>query len=159
VVRVLALTPTPIGVGARYHPPPAIHGACTPGSLRGTTRAHVELFANKRVVIVPAAVGLRGATFRLGRVTTARCRARVWTRDPTGVVEVTGSRTLGDVFAVWGRRLGRARLLSFAGAVTLYRNGVPVRGDPATQPLRNGDEIVLEVGGYVPPHSMYRFPR
>jgi hypothetical protein len=25
--------------------------------------------------------------------------------------------------------------------------------------LRDGDELVLEVGGYVPPHRSYRFPR
>jgi hypothetical protein len=25
--------------------------------------------------------------------------------------------------------------------------------------LRDGDEVVLEAGGYVPPHRSYRFPR
>ena len=28
LAAALALVPTPIGVGPRYHPPPAAHGAC-----------------------------------------------------------------------------------------------------------------------------------
>jgi hypothetical protein len=61
-------------------------------------------------VIVPAALGLRGARQAFGRVNTARCRARVWSLDPTGVVHFTGRTTLADIFGVWGRRLTPARL-------------------------------------------------
>jgi hypothetical protein len=43
--------------------------------------------------------------------------------------------------------------------VRVYRNGVRWRGDPRTLALRDHDEIVLEVGPYVPPHRSYRFPR
>jgi hypothetical protein len=153
-----ALVPTPIGVGPRYHPPPGVHAACLPGALTGAPRVHLELFADRRVVIVPAAIGLRGARFDLGRVTAARCRARVWTTDPTGVVGFAGAGTLGDVFAVWGQALGPARLASFDGAVSVFRNGHRVRGDPRRLPLRDGDELVLEVGGFVQPHRSYRFP-
>jgi hypothetical protein len=42
--------------------------------------------------------------------------------------------------------------------VRVYRNGVRVRSDPRRVVLRDGDELVLEVGGYVPPHRSYRFP-
>jgi hypothetical protein len=110
-------------------------------------------------VIVPAAVGVGGAHKTLGRVRAARCRARLWTLDPTGVVHFTGRATLGDLFTVWGQRLANARLLTFRGVVRVYRNGVRWRGDPRTLALRDRDEIVLEVGPYIPPHRSYRFPR
>jgi hypothetical protein len=156
---MLALVPTPIGVGPEYHPRPAVHGTCTPGPLRGGERIHLELFANDRVVIVPAAVGLRGAQQTLGRVRAARCRARLWTLDPTGVVQLDGAATLGDIFSVWGRRLTPAGVLTFRGTVRVYLSGVRRRGDPRTLVLHDRDEVVLEVGAYVPPHRSYRFPR
>lgn len=155
---MLALVPTPIGVVPRYHPPPGLHATCERGSLRDRARVHVELFANGRVVIVPAAIGLRGARFDVGRVTGARCRGPLWTTDPTGVVSFTGGARLGDLFMVWGEPFGPKRLLSFHGAVSLFRNGLPVKGDPRRLVLRDGDELVLELGGFVPPHRSYRFP-
>jgi len=120
---------------------------------------HIELFAGRRVVIVPAAIGLRGTRLSFGRVTAARCRARIWTTDPTGVVRFDGAATLRDLFRVWGKPLRPARLLSFRGRVRLYRNGARVRGDPRRLLLRDRDELVLEVGGYVTPHRRYRFPQ
>jgi hypothetical protein len=153
-----ALVPTPIGVGPRYRPQPGLHAPCVAGPLRGAYRVHVELFANRRVVIVPAAIGLRGARFQLGRVESATCRARLRTTDPTGVVDFDGRATLGDLFAVWGEPLGPRSLASFRGPVSVFRNGVRVRGNPRTVVLRGGDELVLELGGFIPPHRSYRFP-
>ena len=156
--EMLAPVPTPIGVGPRYHPRPAVHAPCAPRSLRAGARAHIELFANGRVVIVPAAIGVGGARFELGRVRSARCRARVWTVEPTGVVQFEGRTTLRTLFGVWGMELARDRLLSFAGAVRVYVGGVRRRGDPRALVLHDGDEVVLEVGPYIPPHVSYRFP-
>jgi hypothetical protein len=159
LVTALALVPTPIGVGPRYHPPPAAHGLCVAAPLDRGSRVHLELFAGGRVVIVPAAVGVRDARLALGRVTGARCRGRAWTTDPTGVVSYQGRATLGGVFAVWGQALGPTRLLGFRGDVRVYVNGLRRKIDPRRLRLRDGDELVLEVGPAVPPHRSYRFPR
>jgi hypothetical protein len=116
--------------------------------LHTGARFHLELFASRRVAIVPAQVGVG-----------SHCRARFWTLDPTGVVRFERRAALGDFFAVWGQALSRTRLLSFRGTVRVYLNGTRRRGDPRRLPLRDGDEVVLEVGGFVPPHGSYRFPR
>lgn len=156
---IAAVVPIPIGVGPRYHPPPGAHGACTVARLDSGSRVHLELFAARRVVIVPAAIGLRGARIRFARVVAARCRARIWTSDPSGIVRFTGAATLADVFDVWGQHLEPQQLLTFRGRARLYRNGVRLPGDVRRYRLRNGDELVLEVGGYVAPHRTFRFPR
>jgi hypothetical protein len=120
---------------------------------------HVELYAHRRVVVVPAAIGLRGTRFYFGRATAARCHGRLWTTDPSGVVRFEGAASLGDLFRVWGEPLRPARLLSFRGNVRLYRNGARVAGDPGRLALRDRDELVLELGPYIPPHRSYRFAR
>jgi hypothetical protein len=151
--------PWPIGVGPRYHPT-AVSAAVAAGRPVGkllcasggrTFAVHVELFAKQRVVIVPPRIGVgpHGCTYPLH------------TDEPTGVVHVRrGSRyVLGDLFRVWGRRLGRHRLLSFRGAVTVYVGGRLYPGDPRTLPLRRHAQIVVEVGGHVAPHPSYLFPK
>jgi hypothetical protein len=153
-----ALLPIPIGAGPRYHPPAGAHGTCAPGALAAGRRVHLELFANRRVIIVPPAVGLRGARLEYGRAVAARCRTRIWTTEPTGVVRFSGAPRLGDVFRVWGQPLTPRRLLSFRGTVRLYRAGLRVASDPRRLALRDSDQIVIEVGPYVPPHRSYRFP-
>jgi hypothetical protein len=125
-----------------------MHGPCAGALGAPAPRVHLELFANGRVIIVPPRVGVR----------SARCRARLWTVDPTGVVDFERPARLGDLFTVWGRALTTRRLLSFRGAVRLYVNGVRRRVDPRTLALRDRAEIVLEVGPVIPPHRSYLFP-
>ena len=163
VAAVAGLQPTPIGRGPLYHPPArgpaATTVACRSAQLRRGLRVHLELFADKRVVIVPAGIGVRDPVLRRGNVTGASCRARIWTVDPTGVVWLDrSSETLGSVFAVWGELLGPARLAGFRGAVSVFVNGTSRRGDPRRLVLHDRDEIVLEIGGYVPPHPSFVFP-
>lgn len=160
-VAALGLVPTPVGTGPRYRPPsrsPSARYGCRSAALQKGPRVHVELFARRRVVIVPAAIGVNGAHRRLGRVVSAGCRAGVWTLDPSGVVDYEGPTTLARLFRVWGQPLGPDRLVSFHGPVSVYVDGVRRRGDPRTLRFRPGAEIVLEVGGYVPPHRGFLFP-
>jgi hypothetical protein len=127
---------------------------------------HLELFARGRVVIVPHGIGLAAPLRRQGRyLASSRCSYPVRTREATGVIEVENDArlTLGDFFDVWGRPLGGRRFLSFAlhagERVRGYVNGRPWRADPRAIPLRRHDQIVLELGQYIPPHRSYRFQK
>ena len=150
--------PWPIGVGPRYRPAAgnaAVHAGRPVGTLRCTRggrafAVHVELFADRRVVIVPAGIGAgpRG------------CRYPVQTDAPTGVAHVARrGLTLGDLFRVWGRRLTPSALLSFRGRVAVFVAGRAWHGEPGAVPLTKHAQIVLEVGGYVAPHPSYLFPK
>jgi hypothetical protein len=152
-----SIRPWPIGPGPAYRPAAAaLDGrplgglACRAGGAR--FRVHVELFANRRVVVVPPGIGVAGG-----------CSYPARTRTPTGVVEVArGARLdLGDLFRVWGQRLGAHRLASFRSdaAVRVYVAGRRVRGPVASVPLRPGAQIVLELGAYVAPHRTFLFPK
>ena len=164
--------PTPIGVTREYRLPAAgaaVRGArpvagltCTQAG-RTRFRAHLELFARKLVLLLPAGIGVAPPHRRHGAyVTGGRCVYPLRTREPTGVIEVASARrlTLGHVFRVWGQQLSPHRIAGFRSAkpVLAFVNGRRYHGDPRTIPLRRHDEIVLEIGGYVPPHSSYLFP-
>lgn len=151
--------PWPIGPGPGYHPGTRnalvaagrpIHGlTCSRG---GTTFAvHVELFAGRRVIVIPPGIGAG----------PGGCSYPLRTDDPTGVVGVRRGRryVLGDLFRVWGRRLGPHALLSFRGPVAVFVGGKPFDGDPRTVPLRRHAEIVVELGRRLAPHSTYLFPK
>ena len=165
--------PTPIGVTRDYRLPAAgsaVRAAQTVGDLtcaRSSTlryRVHLEIFARKLVLLVPAGIGVAPPVRRHGAyVTGGRCLYPLRTREPTGVVEVAAARKLrlGDVFRVWGQPLSAHRIAGFRSTrpVLAFVNGRHFPGDPPTIPLRRHDEIVLEIGGYVPPHSSYLFPK
>jgi hypothetical protein len=164
--------PTPIGVGPRYHPPAAPArvlrgepvGALRCGAAGRRFGVHLEVFADGRVVIVPAGIGVAAPKARVGAFVRPRgCSYAVRTLDPTGVVEVRrgASLTLGHVFAVWGQRLSATRLAGFSmrrGApVRAYLAGRRWRGPVGAIPLRRHAQIVLELGRFVPPHRSFRF--
>ena len=163
LLALLLAVPVPIGIGPRYHPAPGAR------PLRGLTcsavetprfGAHVELFANRRVVIVPAGIGVVPPFRRDGAyVVRGRCSYPLRTREPTGVVEVArGVRlSLGALFAVWNQPLSASRLAGFAGRVHAYVGGKAWSGDVRAIPLTRHAEIVLEVGGYVRPHTFFVF--
>jgi hypothetical protein len=125
-------------------------------------RAHLELFARKLVLLVPSGIGVAPPVHRDGAyVTGGRCLYPLRTREPTGVIEAASrGLRLGDLFRVWGQPLSPHRLAGFRSSRQLlaFVNGRRFRGDPRTIQLRRHDEIVLEIGGYVPPHGSYLFP-
>ena len=155
------LIPTPIGRGPEFRPAARVPASgCARGALSGRYRAHVEVFGRRRAVVIPAGIGVGAdARHEYGRVVGAGCRAEARTLDPSGVVHFDREDLrLGDLFAVWGQPLDRARLLSFRGEVSAFVGGRRVAGDPARISLRDGAQIVIESGGYIPPHPSFRFP-
>jgi hypothetical protein len=153
--------PWPIGVGPGFRLSPA-PAAVLEGKPVGRLRCartdgrrfgvHLELFVRRRVLLVPAGVGVA----RVGR-----CSYPLRTREPTGVVEVRrGTRaTLGDLFRLWGQPLGPRRIAGFKSKapVLAFVGGKRWRGDVRAIPLTRHAQIVLELGGYVPPHPRYLF--
>jgi hypothetical protein len=162
VAREEGLVPTRIGRGPEFVPHArAPAKSCSAGRLQGRYRAHLELFGRRHAVVIPAGIGL-GPPFRhthSSRIVAAACRGAARTLDPAGVIDFDRTDlTLGDVFEIWGEPLAADRMASFRGRVTAFVGGERVEGDPATIPLRDGAEIVLQVGGFVPPHRTFLFP-
>jgi hypothetical protein len=131
-----------------------VHAGAPVGSLRcgaagRTFRIHLEVFVNRKVVIVPAGIGL----------SDKGCRYPVSTDGPDGVVRVAPGLRLGDVFRVWGQQLGPRRVASFTSATPLraYVGGKLVHGTARDIGLTPHAQIVLELGGYVPPHPFFLF--
>jgi hypothetical protein len=170
-VQPPSVYPWPIGVGASYHPPAAssdvVSGRAI-GRLRCERRSaprfgvHLEVFAHRRVVIVPAGIGVARPWGRyFSRLIPGGCTYPARTLDPTGVIEVqAGSRlTLGDVFRLWNQPLGPHRLAGFESRapVLAFVGGKRRRGDASSIALTTHAQIVLEIAGFVPPHPRYLF--
>jgi hypothetical protein len=75
------------------------------------------------------------------------------------VIEVARSAriTVGDLFAVWGQPLSARRLAGFTGRVSAYVAGRRWHGDLRAIAVARHAQVVLEVGGYVPPHRFFVF--
>ncbi len=163
------IRPIPIGRAPAYRIPPTSAAVARRREIDGLACGrrsgpvyglHLELFAHRLVVPVPAGIGVAPPLRRSGAyVLGGACTYPVWTLEPTGVIRVqTHVPTLGALFAVWGQPLSRARLATFAGRVLAFVDGRRINGRLAAIPLRRHAEVVLEVGGYVPPHPRYTFP-
>jgi hypothetical protein len=165
--------PLTVGPGPGYKPPikpessrpsPALTTAdelSCDATLGRRFGVHIELFANRHVVLIPAGIGVSRPILAGAFVTGGHCYRPLVTLAPTGVVEVgvlARPATLGVLFALWGQDLTPTRLAGFAGhQVHAFVNGRPVPGDPADIRLSRHDEIVLETSGTVVPHDAYQF--
>jgi hypothetical protein len=87
------------------------------------------------------------------------CTYAIRTLEPTGVVLIDAGRAplLRTLFQVWGQRLSGRSLAGFRGPVTVFVDGRRWDASVGSVPLRRHAEIVLEVGGHVPPHPSYTF--
>jgi hypothetical protein len=165
LLALAAFQPTPIGGTSEYHPPARwpLAGAAAFGGLDGNVqegvRMHLELFANRQVIIVPGGIGVSGGRTTLyGNVVDALWHADAWSLEPGGVVHLArDGLTLGDVFRIWGAELGPDRLLTFRGPIRAWVNGEPRAGDPRTIVLRDRDQVVLVHGGDVEIHRSFAF--
>lgn len=163
--------PLPAGRTAAFRLPAAgaaVKARRTIAGLRCTAihprawAVHLELYAHRLVVPVPAGIGVAPPLRRRGAyVRGGACTYPVRSLEPTGllIADATPRLTLGDLFEVWGQRLSRAGFAGFRGGLSAYVDGARWLGDPRAIPLRRHAEIVLEIGAYVPPHPRYVFPR
>jgi hypothetical protein len=168
-----SVKPRPIGAGPKFHPPAAparvlqgrpVAGMQCRGSRTRRYGVHIEVFAHRNVVIVPAGVGIARPFGRnFGAVVPRGCSYAARTLLPTGVVEIRAGSgtTLGDLFAIWGQPLGTHRLAGFRSKrpVLAFVSGRRWLGDARTIPLKRHAQVVLEIGGYVPPHARFLFPK
>ena len=130
--------------------PPAREPLSCSTAPRARARAHVELFRRGNIVVVPAGIGIRGGT-RDGAYVRGRCRAALWTEEPTGLVLMARPAKLGALFATWRRRL--------PGGARAWLDGRPWRGPLARLPLRDGAQVVVQEGlPLAPVHAAYTFP-
>ena len=98
-----------------------------------------------------------------GHVAPKRRPEGEWLRTPAPHLRLVGltrpGLTLGDLFTVWGRPLGRDRLAAARGPVTVHLDGRRWTADPRDGPLRPYAQIVVQAGApLVEPHASYRFP-
>ena len=85
------IVPTPIGVGSRDHPRALLNGVATAAPVAGMRceggserrfEVHLELFALRRVVLVPAGVGIAPPYRHIGgEILGGRCSYPALTRD------------------------------------------------------------------------------
>jgi hypothetical protein len=131
------------------HTPAAREPVRCSDAPRARARAHVELFVRGDIVVVPAGIGIRDG-HRNGAYVRGRCRAAVWTEEPTGLVLMARPSTLGELFATWRRPLPRAQA---------WLDGRRWRGPLARLPLRDRAQVVVQEGRPLAPvHAAYTFP-
>jgi hypothetical protein len=113
---------------------------------------HLQIIADGVTVVVPAGIGV-GKPWGVGPdgfVATGSCFAWIHTHDGSGVIHLATpeeeSFTLGQLFEVWGQRLGPDKALNYRGSVILLVDGRRFNGDPRAVQLLNLDSLVLELG-------------
>lgn len=163
-----------VGRGPRYRPSPTGHleahakpvggMRCLPPG-RVVSAAHIEIFADDHVVVVPSGIGFAPPLRRHGAyVSGGRCAYRMQTLAPTGLVlmQAGPTVTIGRLFDLWGQPFTRRRVAGFVAPggteVSVFIDGARWRGDPSSAPIAPGAQIAMEVGPYVTPHARYTFP-
>jgi hypothetical protein len=115
--------------------------------------AMLHIYVNGLLVPVPADIGLDPAI---------HIETSLHTHDRTGIIHMEAAHpynfTLGDLFGVWGVKLGPAQLGGLTGfggdKLHFYLNGRPL-SNPAAHVLHNGESIVI---GYGPPGGYSHTP-
>ena len=134
---------------------------------RGAPASIIKLFANRRVVIVPGGIGVSGGrTVLYGHIVDALWHAAAWTLEPAGVIHLgrSGAASTPTSSPIWGEPLDSRRLLTFeadgSSRVLVFVNGKRRPGAPGDlRPGRPRSNLVVEINGYIPPHSSFAFAR
>ncbi|HTV92886.1 MAG TPA: hypothetical protein VMG98_09240 [Verrucomicrobiae bacterium] len=103
---------------------------------------HLTIEHRGTPVTIPADIGIVTAGYAV------LCLYWLHTHDNSGTIHVEapgGNYTLADFFAVWGQPLSSTRIGPYTGHVRAYVNGAPYRGAPQNIPLRDGEQITLQI--------------
>lgn len=105
---------------------------------------HLALFESGRSVPIPEDVG---------RPVTGACLYWIHTHTPDGIIHIEAplfrAFTLGNFFDVWGQPLSRTAAgpaKSSPGALRVYVDGAPYRGDPRKIELAQHTDVTIEAG-------------
>lgn len=117
---------------------------------------HLDIFVNGKHEPVPANIGIYDGQFL----------TELHTHDASGIMHLESPEaknfTLGQFFGVWGVRLNADCVGGYCRQVTpwtLYVNGQPYSGNPATIVLKPHQEFAFVIGN--PPKQIprsYKFP-
>ena len=126
---------------------------------------HLVIYLDGEKLTIPAGLGVGRPWGENppGFIATGGCFAWIHTHDATGVIhvftQVGKSDTLGQVFSVWGQPLSTDGALGFRGKIAIVVNGQATDGGPRSVPLKNLENIVLELGKppETPPAALYDF--
>ncbi len=117
--------------------------------VRVHIHAQLQIFDHGKIVVVPAQIGIPPA---------GTCLYWLHTHAANGVIHIESpvvrTFTLGQFFDIWGMPLGtdRAAGLNAPHGRTLRYdvNGAAWKGDPRSIPLRDHEQIVIQLG---PPYA------
>ena len=118
--------------------------------------AHLTVFVDGKPRLVPAGIGiwpkLQRQSGQYGQfvLTQNECLAWLVTRFADGIIHIEApvkrSFTLGEFFDVWGQPLGSSIAGAAHGSVTAIVNGKVWTANPRDIPLKEHEQIQLEVG-------------
>jgi hypothetical protein len=145
--RTSAVTPTSAAT--------ASVGCSATEQLTYHIHAHLALFVDGAPETIPAGIGIHRT-----------CIAWLHTHDTSGIIHVEApaphTYTVGDFFAVWGKRLDTTHLLDHTAGdqhhIEAYVDGNRYDGPPQTIPLTPHAVIVIEYGPPFVPPPPFTFP-
>ena len=121
--------------------------------------AHLSLFYRGEQIAVPLGIGI----VKPPRVVNGFASgAALHTHDATGIIHVESPDarpyTLGELFDIWGRALGKTDVAGLRGTLHAFVDGRPYAGDPRAIVLTAHEQITLEIGAPVVAPPVYTFP-
>jgi hypothetical protein len=128
--------------------------------------AHLTVFVNGAPRRIPYGIGIPDAqaepTPAGPFVGSGTCFYWLHTHAADGIIHIESpverTYTLGNLFDVWGQKLGPAEVGPVAGRVTAFYDGRWFRGDPRDIPLSRQAQIQLDVGQPLPAPAKISFP-
>jgi hypothetical protein len=116
--------------------------------------AHLTVFVSGAPRQIPYGIGIPAAQISStpagSFVGAGSCFYWLHTHAADGIIHIESpiqrTYTLGDLFAVWGQKLGPTEVGPAIGRVTAFYDGQWFRGDPRDIPLSKHAQIQLDVG-------------